>query len=142
MAYSMFFPWFTPTTGALALWQCDEEQSSLDDACLDIAAGILRTRLMRARYLADYSLAEPVWDMLLDLYVAEARGRRVSVLDLAIAVGVPRSTGLRCVARLVAEGKLERCGDPRDKRRTWLTLARQARADLHNYLTALAVSSR
>lgn len=127
-----------PMTGTISAWVERDGGEALDALCCRIAADILRTRGMRSRFLADFHLAEPVWDMLLDLYVAEAKGRPVSVLDLAIAAAVPRSTGVRWVGTLVAEGKLKRHDDPLDGRRSWLTLSAEAKAALENYLVAMA----
>jgi len=38
-------------------------------------------------------LADPAWDMLLDLTAARAESRAVSVSSLCIAAGVPTTTG-------------------------------------------------
>ena len=54
--------------------------------------------------------------------------------DLAIAAGVPRSTGVRWVANLIAEGKLQAEADAADGRRTWVTLSPASRAALEKYL--------
>ena len=66
--------------------------------------------------------ADPAWDLLLDLYVAELEGEPVAVSSACIATGVPTTTALRCINRLVRAGLLIRTVDPEDARRSIVTL--------------------
>lgn len=66
--------------------------------------------------------ADPAWDLLLDLYVAELEGEQVAVSSACIATGVPTTTALRCINRLVRAGFLIRTVDPEDARRSIVTL--------------------
>ncbi|MEP9404517.1 hypothetical protein [Sphingomonas sp. VNH70] len=61
--------------------------------------------------------------MLLDLYVARLRGRRVSVSSLCIAGNIPPTTALRHIADMVENGKINRTPDPGDQRRAFLDLS-------------------
>ncbi len=66
--------------------------------------------------------SDPAWDLLLDLYISELEGRQVAVSSACIATGVPTTTALRCINRLVRAGFLIRTVDPEDARRSIVTL--------------------
>ncbi|MBS7538419.1 response regulator [Ancylobacter lacus] len=61
--------------------------------------------------------SDPAWDMLLDLAVAEATGKPISVTSLCIASGAPTTTALRRIDDLRDAGLLDRTPDPTDRRR-------------------------
>ena len=54
-------------------------------------------RQMRSDLFPSAYFADPVWDMLLDLYAAHHENRLVSVSSLCIASGVPATTALRWI---------------------------------------------
>lgn len=87
----------------------------------------VRRRGDRRLVLGPDLLAEPAWDMLLDLYLAQAVGRRVAVSSLCIAAGVPTTTALRWIRMLERGGHLIRQGDPQDRRRSFVDLSVVAR---------------
>jgi DNA-binding MarR family transcriptional regulator len=99
----------------------------------ETAAELIKAGLMRDRFLLDFRLGDPVWNILLDLYVAEKRGKRVSTSSLGIAAAVPRSTAQRCIAALVREAKLVRYPDEGDARRYWIALSPDSRLTLDSY---------
>jgi DNA-binding MarR family transcriptional regulator len=88
-----------------------------------LVRGIIRDRRRRSKYFDDELFADPAWDILLDLTVARAEHRRVSVSSLCIAAGVPPTTALRWVAQMVESGLLERTQDREDKRRAFIALS-------------------
>lgn len=61
--------------------------------------------------------SDPAWEMMLDLAVAEASNRPISVTSLCIASGAPTTTALRRIDDLKDAGLLDKLPDPRDKRR-------------------------
>jgi len=71
--------------------------------------------------------SDPAWDMMLDLAVAEAAGRPISVTSLCIASGAPTTTALRRIDDLKDAGLIDRVPDARDKRRILVTLTDQGR---------------
>lgn len=94
----------------------------LESACV-LAEQILRRRRQREAYFGKHIFADPCWDMLLDLYVAQKKHLRpVSVSSLCIASAVPATTALRWIDTLVQEGLVVRRPDPRDKRRVLVAL--------------------
>lgn len=87
-----------------------------DEALAKVAEGVYRARQRRARFLPDRLLGEPAWDILLDLFVAKARGNRLRTTSVCIASRVPGSTALRWLNVLEEHGLLERKSAPDDAR--------------------------
>ena len=86
----------------------------------------VRRRGDRRLVLGPDLLAEPAWDMMLDLYIAQAVGRRVAVSSLCIAAGVPITTALRWIRTLERSGLLIRERDREDRRRSFVDLSASA----------------
>lgn len=66
--------------------------------------------------------ADPAWDMLLDLFVARAEQRPVSVSSLCIAANVPASTAHRWIQALIDQEAVRRRADPVDRRRIFIEI--------------------
>lgn len=80
-------------------------------------------RRTRERHFAGHLLfADPAWDILLDLFIHEARGELVSVKSASIGSGVPPSTALRWLKILEGEGLISSRDDPGDHRRRLVSL--------------------
>lgn len=90
----------------------------------------LRARRKRRDLLGADIFADPAWDILLDLYVSQLRGRRVSVSSACIAGNVPATTALRYIKMLCDEGLIERVPDADDNRRIWVQLKPKAQAGI------------
>src|SRR5438067_2106779 len=69
--------------------------SNEPDVSAETVSWLIGARRDRARFLSRELLADPGWDMLLDLLYAELANRPVSVSSVCIASGVPQTTGLR-----------------------------------------------
>ncbi|MEP9368227.1 response regulator [Xanthobacter sp. VNH20] len=78
--------------------------------------------------------SDPAWDMLLDLAVAEATGRPISVTSLCIASGVPTTTALRRIEDLKEAGLLDRLPDPGDRRRVLVELTAVGRERMEAFV--------
>ncbi len=90
---------------------------------VDLARKTLKARRRREEMLGrEFGLDLP-WYVLLDLFVAVAEGRRVSVTAASLAAGGAPSSGLRMVSRMVEAGLLTRSPDSCDGRRSWVTLS-------------------
>ena len=98
---------------------------------------VIRARRARARFFPEGWFADPAWDMLLDLAVAELSGARVSVSALCIAADVPATTALRWIKRLCDEGRLVRTGDPLDRRRMFIAMSPETSAAMRGCLHAV-----
>ncbi|WP_137864636.1 MULTISPECIES: winged helix DNA-binding protein [unclassified Sphingomonas] len=87
----------------------------------------------RARRLRDDAFGpiasqfrEPTWDILLDLYLAAAKGRPVSVSSACIGSGAPQTTAIRHLALLESAGLVVRTPNPMDNRAGIVTLTEEA----------------
>lgn len=91
---------------------------------LNLATAMYRSRQRREKFLGQMALfGEPAWDMMLDLYIAFLKSKRVSVTSACLAASVPLSTGLRWIALLEKCGLTVRINDATDGRRTYVELA-------------------
>jgi hypothetical protein len=96
---------------------------------------IVRWRQRRAQFFDDDLFADPAWNILLDLAIARAEHKRVSVSSLCIASGVPPTTALRWISELIKRGLLERTEDDTDRRRAFITLSDRAADAMARYFT-------
>lgn len=99
-------------------------RSSVNDLSLgDFAEKVYKAR--RDREVSNsYSelFHDPAWDILLDLFIAHAKGKYISVTDAGLAGQVPNTTALRWVWGLEKAGLVSRKPDPKDKRRCFVVL--------------------
>ena len=106
----------------------------------ELAASKLRkmiaTRTLRDRILPAHIFADPAWDMLLDLAVAQHDGRRISISSLSLAARVPTTTALRWIKSLQGQGILTIEEDDHDGRRRYVKLS----DDMFERLVAFAVA--
>ncbi len=102
---------------------------------------IIANRQLREKYFDSDFLADPAWDMLLDLTAARAEHVRVSVTSLCIASGVPVTTALRWIGQLVQAGLFDRIDDDTDGRRAFIALSDKAAAAVARYFAELGVPS-
>jgi DNA-binding MarR family transcriptional regulator len=73
-----------------------------------LAALVLAARRRREALFGAALFADPAWDMLLELFVREARGSPVHVSNLCTAAAVPTTTALRWIGTLAEAGLVER----------------------------------
>jgi len=92
-------------------------------------------RRLRDEILGSELFSDPGWDLMLDLYIAQAGAKRVSVTSAAIGSGKPMSTGLRWVKLLIERGLVVREADPYDGRRSYLQLTPKAFQAMEEFLT-------
>jgi hypothetical protein len=111
--------------------------SSADDECLrQVAKEMIRERKRRQHFFPNAQFAEPVWDILLDLFLWRLSGRQISVTSTCIASGVPPTTALRYISQLTQDGLLVRLADPKDERRIYLQLSDETTNSMKEYLLA------
>ena len=75
---------------------------------------------------------EPAWDMLLDLYIHQARNEKVSVKSALIGSGASASTAMRWLGVLDAED------DPADSARRLVRLTPEGYEGITRYLEQIA----
>lgn len=83
---------------------------------------LLNARRGRIEHFGDGLFADPAWDILLTLYQSHLEQRRISITAVSDAAGVPVPTAIRWIRKLEEVGLAERCADPLDARRAWLSL--------------------
>lgn len=82
-----------------------------------------RRRLLRKQLLGGSDhFGEPAWDMLIDLFIHEARGRPLSMSALCVTAGIPTSSAMKLIQRMCDDGLLERTPDVADGRRSLVNL--------------------
>jgi hypothetical protein len=105
-----------------------------DQALATVAARVYGARRRRERHFSTGIFADPAWDMLLDLFIAKARGKAVRTSSLCLAGAVPIATGLRWITELERQGLIERHMTPGDRRVRLVTLTDQGYRVMRQYL--------
>jgi DNA-binding MarR family transcriptional regulator len=99
-----------------------------------MARKFYQLRRRRTAYFDPVLFAEPAWDMLLDLYVAEREGRPVAVLSACIGAAAPQTTALRWMRILESQGLVRKEVDERDARRIYVRLTADGIARMRSLL--------
>ena len=107
---------------------------AVDKATLTLAVAEYNGRRKRSDFIPSDLLAEPAWDILLDLFISKAQGKRTMVSNACRATAVPDSTALRWLATLRARGLIERKVHEHDKRIDFVFLSESAELAMKNWL--------
>lgn len=100
----------------------------------DVVRQLIRQRAKCRQMFGNDLVANPVWDMLLDLLAAYCEGRQISVTSLCIAAAVPQTTALSWINRMLAAGMIVRTEDQIDRRRVFIRLNRATLDHLIKFL--------
>ncbi len=111
-----------------------QQHSEVSGHSVRIARRMVRERLRRARFFKSDLFADPAWDMMLDIFIAEAEGRETPVMNLCLSSQVPETTTLRWVKTLEQAGIFVRQKDEHDQRRVLVRLSPPAALALASYL--------
>lgn len=109
------------------------DSTQLTSSHVEILRAIMRFRRLREEIFGGKLFAEPAWNILLDLTLANAERKPISISSACIASGTPPTTGLRWIGVLEKENLVVRESDPKDARRYYLTLSEKG-ASLMNKL--------
>ena len=104
------------------------------DMLVSRARVVLHARRLRARHFNRVMFAEPAWDILLLLYLADTSEGRQTIGQLAELVETPLTTVLRWVGYLEKEHLVERRDHPTDRRIVFIRLTDKGRNALDAYL--------
>ncbi|MGB3470125.1 MAG: winged helix DNA-binding protein [Erythrobacter sp.] len=105
----------------------------------DMARATYAKRRKRSAIFGDPELfGEPGWDILLDLYIAQAEEKPVSVSSACIGSASPPTTGLRWLGVLAEQGLIEREHDPEDQRRVLVHLTQKGLSAMDEYFSSSA----
>lgn len=102
---------------------------------LETAKQALAVRRRRERMFGDGLFSEPVWDILLELYVARAESSDVPVGNACLAASVPMTSALRWCQLLLDRAVIYRERDPKDRRRVFLRITDDSFAKLTTLLS-------
>jgi len=83
---------------------------------------ILEARRTRAQFFDSELLADPAWDILLELCAAELGHDRLTVSSLCSVLAMPATTTLRWIRTLEEGGLLQRSQDPTDDEQIFVHL--------------------
>jgi hypothetical protein len=108
-----------------------------DDSLERKLKSIIAHRRSRQQHFPIEMFADPAWDILLDLALAELQQCRVSISSLCIAAQVPSTTALRWIKHMTQDGWLVRMDDPLDARRTYMSLSRGASRKMHDWIAGV-----
>lgn len=129
-----------PFTPAIPLrrsrnWEISE---FTDQLLAQLAKEEYSERHRRYKFVDRDLFAEPAWDILLDLFVNQVAGKRVSVTSACIASGISCTTALRWLGILEEHELIKREADSFDRRRHWVQLSQVGYLKLTRYLTVRA----
>ncbi len=99
-----------------------------------IAKFIYNRRMRRILFLPKSLFGEPAWDMLLDLFMHDNGGKRISTQSLCIASNAPPTTALRNIDLLLQEGLVKRIKSEADKRVVFIELTPEGKLAVGKYL--------
>ena len=97
------------------------------------AKSILKLRAQRDTYFDADLFGEPIWDMLLDLFVAHMEGTTITTTSLCIASRVPQTTALRYISVMQEKRLIVSRKNEDDARMRILELTPQALGALNQY---------
>jgi hypothetical protein len=83
---------------------CDPQARNMMLAAAAKAKELLLFRRRRNEMFGQDLFGEPAWHIILELFIAKAEGRQVTIKSACIGSGVPMSTALRWVSRLTDQG--------------------------------------
>ncbi|WP_373488997.1 winged helix DNA-binding protein [Blastomonas sp.] len=83
---------------------------------------------LRSETFADLKLRNALWDMLLELLVADTSGQQLSMSDLCARSEAPESTALRLIHQLREKSYVNLAPDRSDRRRTYVALTLKGKA--------------
>ena len=121
-----------------AAFRPDEAQPRL----IDQLSLSIQLRRMRKSHFGTAQMSGAIWDMMLDLMLANANGRTLSASDLATGAGVPLSSGLRMIAAIEGAGLAKRTIDERDRRRTIVRLTEAGAEKMASYFDKMNAAVR
>ena len=101
---------------------------------LALATAISKSRKARCELFGTDLFADPAWDILLGLYIAELKGTRISTTSLCSQASVPQTTGLRWLGHLQKAGLVSGVSCEHDGRVQWRSLTPKGSRLMREYL--------
>jgi hypothetical protein len=95
-------------------------------ACATFARIIVANYRERAQFFPPDLFVDPAWNLTLDLYISRVEDKKISVSSALIATGIPSTTALRLLERLVDLRFVVKTPDDIDRRRIYVSLSEAA----------------
>lgn len=105
-----------------------------------LAKEMLNERRLRDRIIRQAFFGEPVWDLLLSLFVAHSVGQPLTVSAACASAGCPQTTALRYIDQLEVKGLLDKSKSEGDKRMIFVQMTRRCLDLMVDYLTRVEES--
>jgi DNA-binding MarR family transcriptional regulator len=99
-----------------------------------LAYAVQQVRRARSRIFGSALLTGPAWDVLLDVFIKDANGRRVSLDQLSLGHDMALGAIAHAVHILALSGLVIRAGDPADPRTVWLSLSEDGKLKMTQLL--------
>jgi hypothetical protein len=106
------------------------------ESAVERAVALLDLRKKRDLNLGTDLFGEPAWDIMLDLFIRRAAGRRTNATSAAIASRAPTTTALRYIALLEKRGLLDKNVAEHDLRVQYVELSDEAYEKMTDLLSA------
>jgi hypothetical protein len=107
-------------------------------AALETAERAFRDRQARTDFVGEPEMfGEPAWDMLLDLFIRQAKDEKVSVRSACIAAHTPATTAMRWLRVLEQYGLISAAPDPADDSRRLVHLTPTGYEGMLRYLESI-----
>ena len=110
---------------------------SSDPVLVEVARRLYMMRKVRDDLLGANLFSEPAWDIMLDLFISDDEGLRLSVSAVCIGARAPSATALRYLTMLQESGLVERSRDERDGRRSHVQLTPLGRRRMEGLLARM-----
>lgn len=127
------------TSGCEAFGPPRSGSSNRTEIALRAAERAYRERRLRDSFVGSPELfGEPAWDMLLDLFIQQAKNESLSVKSACVNADAPCSTTLRWLRVLVQNGLIVLDSDPADDDRSIVHLTQAGYEGMRRYLESIA----
>ena len=122
----------------------DRHRDADEGVSVSVDQDVMR-KVLTARRLLDIShqidgvfdgplLANPGWDILLDLFIQRSEGKRISIISVCIAANAPTSTVLRYIQAMMDAGTIIRTPTSDDTEGMLIALSDKTYAQMQSIL--------
>jgi len=108
---------------------------------VELAETIYRFRRGRDAVFDELAFSDPSWDILLDLFIADGRGKKISVSSACIGAASPSTTAIRHMSNLVALELVRRVQSEQDARVVKVELTPKGKEKVARVLSLLPSSA-
>ena len=111
--------------------------AELERRAIGSVRNIISARTLRNKFLPSKHFADPAWDIMLDLTLARAEARNISISSACIAANVPTTTALRWLSMMIREGLVDAAPSSKGNRRKYVRISDEHYICMLNYSAEL-----